>query len=189
MPNNIILLHHGIATRAAWYVCLKNGRFSWKSQAPLQLTLCGNGFGKNGRSPHRNLIGQTRAEGKAHGMAQRPQEYLSVPLAALRWPSHSGKTPLCSPALSTVPLCTTWPCKGTTPLGRDPIISREGGGEGLQDIYYPGVPAGAVNRRKRSFAAQINQLNTKKNKKGLRALVWSGGSLEGTDSGRSPIPL
>ena len=31
--------------------------------------------------------------------------------------------------------------------------------------------------------------NTKKNKKGLRALVWSGGSLEGTDSGRSPIPL
>ena len=90
---------------------------------------------KNGRSPHRNLIGQTRAEGKAHGMAQRPQEYLSVPLAALRWPSHSGKTPLCSPALSTVPLCTTWPCKGTTPLGRDPIISREGGGEGLQDPY------------------------------------------------------
>ena len=144
---------------------------------------------KNGRSPHRNLIGQTRAEGKAHGKAQRPQEYSSVPLAALRRPSHSGKPPLCSPTLSTVPLCTTWPCKGTTPLGRDPIISREGGGEGLQDIYYPGVPAGAVNRRKRSFAAQINQLNTKKNKKGLRALVWSGGSLEGTDSGRSPIPL
>lgn len=61
MPNNIIPLHHGIAMRAAWYVCLKIGRFSWKSRPPLQLSLCGNGLGKKWKAPNWNLIGQTRA--------------------------------------------------------------------------------------------------------------------------------
>lgn len=51
MPNNIIPLHHGIAMRAAWYVCLKNGRFSWKSGPPLQLSLCGSGLGKKLKGP------------------------------------------------------------------------------------------------------------------------------------------
>lgn len=69
MPNNIILLHHGIATRAAWYVCLKNGRFSWKSQAPLQLTLCGNGFGKKWKEPPQkpNWADKSRGQGPWNG--------------------------------------------------------------------------------------------------------------------------
>lgn len=85
--------------RAAWYVCLKIGRFSWKSRPPLQLSLCGNGLGKKWKAPNWNLIGQTRAESKAPGIARRPEEYLTVPLAAWNGPLLQPLAPVHNVAL------------------------------------------------------------------------------------------
>lgn len=106
-PNNIIPLHHGIATRAAWYVCLKKGRFSWKPQPPIQLlSLCGNGLGKTWRALQLEPNWTDKSGEQGPGSAPSPEDTgLHVwtpnrPLCALESPFLQPPSSLCMVWLS-----------------------------------------------------------------------------------------
>lgn len=161
MPNNIIPLHHGIAMRAAWYVCLKIGRSSRKSRPPLQLSLCGSGLGKKWKAPNWNLIGQRRAESKAPGTAQRLEGYPTVPLAAWNGPLLPRLVPLHNVAL----------CTGQPPLRPGTLLCncRGRGSTGSAYITTQGcntsIPGAWRSTAGNGFTAHLNQRSTKKNQK------------------------
>lgn len=165
MPNNIILLHHSIAMRAAWYVCLKNGRFSLKPRPPLQLSLCGNGLGKKWKEAplEPNWADKSRGQGpwncsKAPGIPDCALGSQSEAFALLQshplWPRS---VPPCSKAL----------CDGSLTPEQGPHYMIWGGRWALTVHILPRdankYSRAGCESQKNSYTAQIHQLSTKKN--------------------------